>query len=555
MSTPKIDNSIVGNRSDINLSCNWTGSSDFGRIVPFSINELIPTDKVKTCRPKIEIQLLSLASPTFGKMDMYLHYFFVPHRLCFDAFDDFISNKGGFKNVPPPFVYRKDLTRWYNSLSLQSRRSLYKHWSSLGLPPFWTGTVPNDDRPFNYEISMLPFRAYQQIWWDFFRDPELLPDESKENFIFTTGGRTNPTEETFEQRTFVPRNRQITNNWIANLFVSPGGIQGGYDTGLVSVQNKIQTAQDGIVDQDGENTLSNAASKLRTLEALARLSERLSLSGKREIEQFYAHYGLKPNFQKMKMCEYVGGAKETFDIQTITSSANTVSSLDNTSIGSPLGAKSGEGYLNFANLDIDYEANEHGYLIGVLSIVPHVHFVQGLNKMWLRNYREDFFQKSLELTGQVAVSKGEIAMDSANKPYTIAEDVDIFAFDQPYYEYKRGQDILAGDMMFYHNDNSLDDQGNVKSDLRYLHSMEMYADYPVSRTYTADNMQVNAAPFNKVFYYEGGNINTNSDDHFHICIDKDIVINRPMEAYAIPTLETTKDPHESTTSLSEDVIL
>ena len=72
---PMLDNSVNGVRSKQNLSCNWTGSADFGRLIPIHWEELLQGDHVITCKPRIEMQLLPLASPTFGKIDLYCHYF------------------------------------------------------------------------------------------------------------------------------------------------------------------------------------------------------------------------------------------------------------------------------------------------------------------------------------------------------------------------------------------------------------------------------------------------------------------------------------------------
>lgn len=557
MANPKIDNSIVGNRSNISLDCNWTGSADFGRIVPFHVEELVGTDRVTHCVPKVELQMLSLASPTFGKIDAYIHYFFVPHRLCFPAFDDVMSQKGTRKGEPFPYVTRRDLTRFYQNLPVADQRGVFKHWTSLGLPPFFESGAPDEDAPENYKISLLKFRAYNQIWWDFFRDPEVLPDENKDNFIFTDSGRFEPNAYLPSVRQLQPWNRTLTSNWIANLFASPGGSPSDFYTGLIDDgTGNIDTSPTGHQPLSGDE-VSDASRRLRTIEALTRLSERLSLSGKREIEQLFARYGIKPDFQKLQMCEYVGGCKETININTITSSANTLTGEEAAAItnGSPLGAKSGEGYANFANININYEAKEPGYLIGVISIMPHVHFVQGIDKSWLRNDINDFFQKHLEYVGQVAVAKSEVAVSDGLRSLRDGQDVETFAFSQPFYEYKQGRDILAGDFMKYHNVEDYDTMGDLLPDLAYMQSMEMYADYPEDRIFNADNLQINASPYNKVFFYQGGNISENVDDHFLLCIDKEVTINRPMEGYAIPTLETTQEPHRATTELPHDTVL
>ena len=305
---PIVDNAVLGKRSIQNLSCNWTGTTDFGRIVPFQWTELLGSDKVVTCHPKIELTMLPLASPTFGKMDLYVHYFFVPTRLLFDAkaHRNFMTGEGVFKNVSAPFVTAKDLFNAYNGAIDGVRRAYFKHWTSMGLPPFFTNSnfSANDTDP----ISALPFRAYNQIWWDYYRDPEVLRDDNFEQVLQTTYGRLDVMDV---RNYFIPRYRNIKDCWIANLFASNGSAP---LNPAVSVGLKKNSGNDNI----STSTSLSASVTLRQVEALTRLAERMSLSGKREIDLLFTRYGIKPEWDKLQMCQYVGGGKSTVMVQDIT---------------------------------------------------------------------------------------------------------------------------------------------------------------------------------------------------------------------------------------------
>lgn len=570
---PIIDNSLTAPKSKHNLSCNWTGSADFGRLVPIQVTEMIPNEEISV-RPKIEMQMLPLASPTFGKLDVYCHYFFVPTRLCWEYADDFLSQSGAGKNEVPPFVRLGDFISTYGAYE-SLNRGLYKHWTSLGLPPFFVNDnyYNESDSPeaLGKKISALPFRAYTRVWWDFYRDPEVLRDDVESTYIKTDSGRV------LDSQQLLPRQRSLKDCWIANLFA-----QSGLENSLMGVNIAGASLNRGLSTPNGlSNVLGNAEGavffqsnnsytdknsvigqisepELRKMEALTRLAERMSLAGKRQIEALFARYGVKPTFQKLSMAQYVGGGKATVLVSDITSSADTVVSPESPSgyaKGSPLGAKAGAGYAALQNLRIKYTATEHGYLIGILSVMPHIHFVQGLGKEWFRNTFEDFFQKSLERTGQVAVPKLEVGMSHSGLQYDVSEDDQTFAFDQPYYERKRGRDILAGDMMFYHMVDSPQGGDENPQQIQYLQSMAMYVDYHSSRVFNADNLQVDRYDFNKIFYYLGGSMFTDSDDHFHLSIDKDVTLISPMDGYAIPTLETTQDPHKASANVGKDTVL
>lgn len=558
---PKIDNSITGVRSNQNLSCNWTGSADFGRLVPIHWEELLPTDKVITCRPRIEMQMLPLASPTFGKIDLYVHYFVVPLRQLQDNFYDIWSQSGVYRNSPFPWLSPKSFQRMYGSGAPYQQRALYKHWTSLGLNPFFalgsSQPVTDDSTP----ISLFPFRAYNKIWWDFYRDPELIRDISKSHYLKTSDVNDNA-DLSDSYRYMYPHVRSIKNNWISDLFSTYGISPNNYDPDYVFADNAfLQDLATGEAEKtisetnvplgntelgDEVRALQQQAQFNRVVESLTRLSERLSLSGKREIEALFARYGVKPKWSEMNLCRYVGGAKSTVLVSDITATADTYDG----SSGSPLGRKAGAGYCALNDLNIEVEVDEPSILMGIMSIMPHIHYVQGLSKKWQRKTLTDMFQKSLEHVGQVAVAKREVAMYYDEAPgYLSSEDGATFAFSDPYYEYKMGLDVLAGDFMKYHNV-----EGENET-LLYMQSMEQYIDFPLSRDFNADNLKVDGDAFNKIFFYLGGSVDEDVDDHFHICIDKEVVINRPMEGYAIPTLETTQNPHESKTRLSADKML
>lgn len=573
---PIIDNSLNSPKSKHNLSCNWTGSADFGRLVPIQVTEMIPNEEISV-RPKIEMQMLPLASPTFGKLDLYVHYFYVPTRLCWESATDFLDQTGAGKNDVPPFVRLGDFISTYGAYETLNR-GLYKHWTSLGLPPFFVNDdyYNESDSPeaLGKKISALPFRAYTRVWWDFYRDPEVLRDDVESTYIKTDSGRV------LDSQQLLPRQRSLKDCWIANLFAQSGlenSIMGvdiagsSFNPGLsasnssskflMNYNNQVYNgANASTVPPTGTNSVVGqfGEPELRKMEALTRLAERMSLAGKRQIEAMFARYGVKPTYEKLKMAQYVGGGKATVLVSDITSSADTVVSPDTTSgyaKGSPLGAKAGAGYAALQNLRIKYNATEHGYLIGILSVMPHIHFVQGLGKEWFRNSFEDFFQKSLERTGQVAVPKIEVGMSHSGLQYDVAEDDQTFAFDQPYYERKRGRDILAGDMMYYHMDSHPQGGDENPQQLQYLQSMAMYVDYHSSRVFNADNLQVDRYDFNKIFYYLGGSMFTDSDDHFHLSIDKDVTLISPMDGYAIPTLETTAEPHKASANVGKDTVL
>lgn len=547
-----LDNSITGKRSIHKSHPNWLGSADFGRIVPFYWKELVGTDKVVSVKPRIEMQMLPFASPTFGQMDLYVHYFFVPHRLLMDNYYDFSTNTGTYRTDKAPYWNMLDFYNVYlrfKNLASEGQdpetysRPVFKHWTSMGLPPFFSVAAGWRDQP----ISLLPFRAYNRIWWDYYRDPELLRDESVEQYLYTKAGHQSEevTPSLHPFLCYAPLYRNIKDTWVSELFSENGSIS--------PIGEKLADLRAPDVTSFDKSSVN-----YRYVEAVTRMAERFSLSGKRQIDMLYSRYGIKPEWNKLQMCQYVGGGKASILVSDIVSQADTTDGNSTTEIGQPLGAKAGAGYCALSDINIEYTAAEPGILMGVLSVMPKVRYVQGIGRRWNRVERDDFFTRELEHVGQVAVAKQEIACAYGNMnghtrtpTDSTASALDTFAFTQPYYDYKYDEDILAGDFMYYHGAPAEFGSPDGR-DILYMQSMDMFIDYPLDRRYDPESIQVNPLDFNKVFYYLGGSWWSNADDHFHINVVSDCVLNRPMDGYAVPTLETTEDPHAAKAPIAGD---
>lgn len=581
----EIDNAAIPARSNQNLSCNWTGSADFGRLVPIHWEELLPTDKVIRFQPRIEMQMLNFASPTFTKIDLYVHAFVVPLRQIQKTFYELWSRVGVNKDSNLQYLTPKWFADRYTSdfsgQYAEWRNAFFKHWTSLGLNSFFASntqsfTISDASTP----IWLAPFFAYNKIWWDFYRDPELLRDESESIYLFDgdvngsvpgTIGNFN-----FATRFLAPHIRSIKNCWLADLFASSGqdfatleqAFSRSYpfssassfdyntldveDTAIVPVSQETITPYVVALDGSGSsstNPLPDASAQLRLMEALTRLSERLSLSGKRQIEALFARAGVKPKWSEMNLCRYVGGGKASVLVNDIISTADTGEN------GLPLGAKGGAGYCALDDVNIEISVDEPSIFMCIASVMPHIHFVQGLSKKFQRKTLTDMFQSSLQYVGNVGVAKREVGFHYTGATYDQSKDGEVFAYSDPYYEYKSGLDILAGDFMKYHDVNLQGDDAEQEKQIHYMQSMENYIDFPLSREFDYNNMLVDGDQFNKIFSYLGGSVWYAGDDHFHLCIDKEFIINRPMEGFAIPTIETTQDPHQKKIALSQDKML
>ena len=571
-------NSPLASRSTHDLGYQFIGSSDFGRITPFFCKELIPTDHF-SIRTSAFVRMLPLVVPTFGQADLQVHFAFVPSRMLCDGFNDILTGKGkyatsklpsftsaGFMGLAMGFSNTTDPLTGHSP-----RHDFYCQLTGFGLPnpQYFNSKCPN--------ISSMPFRAYQRFWWDFFRDPELVPDSEIDNYIKTSPGVDSIAQT--QQRYYQTRYRTFRSTWLSSLYKQSGADDtqteiaelqtrlrasvtelGGLlelttsDTGdqLWAVPSfgeltSIVLGKDGtVVGNDGEPTYvssyqSVSARGQRVAEACTRLRERCNAAQKRVIDQIEAIYGKISKWLILNRVQYLGGSSTPIQISDVTSTADTYG----TDTGASLGAQAGKGIAASRGDQIEYSADEHGYIIGVYSIMPRQNFCQGIPKEFVRNVPSDIFTKDYEHLGFMPVQNFEVYVPET-KAFASDYSVNgVFGYTEPYYEYKRSLDVLQGDM-----------RGFTMSD---INSGGIYASYNLYRLINAGLDSGSAIDFNQAFFsvgnlqfnriFEFGGNQSANQDHFFVNFDVKCTANRPMDGFAVPTLETQEQPHAKTTTI------
>ncbi len=571
-------NSPLASRSTHDLGYQFIGSSDFGRITPFFCKELIPTDHF-SIRTSAFVRMLPLVVPTFGQADLQVHFAFVPTRMLCDGFNDILTGKGKYASSTLPSItanFFKGLANTYSDnvdplTGHSPRHDFYCQLTGFGLPDpkYFTNACPN--------ISMLPFRAYQRFWWDFFRDPELIPDSDIDNYLITTPGAD--VLGGTRQKHYATRYRTFRSTWLSSLYKNSGTetIQGE----IGEMQLKLRTSleelslmlqlnaddtgdgmwkmpefsdlstlvllpqgyvQGNLADKSYYGAFHNAPARgQRVAEACTRLRERCNAAQKRVIDQIEAIYGKISQWLILNRVQYLGGSSTPIQISDVTSTADTFG----TDTGASLGAQAGKGIAASRGDKIEYTADEHGYIIGVYSIMPRQNFCQGIPKEFVRNVASDIFTKDFEHLGFMPVQNVEVYVPETK---AVAADYSVngvFGYTEPYYEYKRSTDILQGDMRSY-------TMGDINAG-------GIYASYNLYRLINAGLDSGSAIDFNQAFFsvgnlqfnriFEFGGNQSANQDHFFVNFDVKCTANRPMDGFAVPTLETQEQPHAKTTTI------
>ena len=147
--------SLQPRRSVFDLSYEKKFTCDMGQLIPVMCDEVIPGDYFKIGNQQV-IRFQPLVAPTLHEINSYVHYFFVPYRILWDEWEDFIT--GGVDGDDTPVI-----PTW--TPTPVTGNAVNSLWDYLGFP---TGVSPAGAYPLDF-----PRRAYNTVWNEYYRDETL----------------------------------------------------------------------------------------------------------------------------------------------------------------------------------------------------------------------------------------------------------------------------------------------------------------------------------------------------------------------------------------------
>lgn len=387
------------------LTCNQ------GPLIPCGIMEVLPGDKFFH-KTSMLIRTSPLLAPVMHPVHASVHHWFVPLRLLWTNWESFITGgENGEDATTPPTI----------TINTGSGLAIGSLGDYLGLP---TGV---DD----ITVSALPFRAYNLIYNEWYRDEQL---QSK--IAISKGDGTDSTTSTtllyrnWEKDRFTSARPDpqlgpevtmplgttapvVSNS--ADVLLSGGTVanQRWRTTGSGSARTYIETAAaDDTPIQFGaesglEADLSEASAatinELRFAFAVQRFMENRSRYGGRYVE-YLRGLGVNPSDARLQRPEYLGGGKQTIQFSEVLQTAPASIDEDETPVGNlaghGIGAMGSRKYRRFFE--------EHGFVISLLSVKPVTMYTQGIPKLWSRETKFDYWQPELQHIGQQEVLNKEI---------------------------------------------------------------------------------------------------------------------------------------------------
>lgn len=560
-------------RSRQNLSSTFHGTHDFGRLdVVYCNSDILPGDNIDL---KIDgfLRGAPMPAPTYGKIDIDVRVFFVPHRIATSrpsevgengfSWDNFIS--GVSANAHPYAILGDVLSQFHafrhNNASFRARREgasgrdCRTLLTQLGFPAQFVnyqGPEFDMDNLTERVTNMWKLHAYQRVWWDYYRDSQLIDESLIRQYIpLLHAGRCAGGE--FEQY-FSPRYACFRKDYFTTAKLNPQSgvnsaaiksIDSPFTRDFVGYDPENVRNANGVIDYDMASGSNIPIQWLRAANALQKYLERNNLAGTRLMERFLARFGVTPSSVALDMSEYLGGDRRTLSIGDVTANneefgasfdpnnAFNTASIDGASVGTIQGQLGGKSAGDCGSGNINFHAKEFGTLIAIQTIVPHVSYYQGVEHGETRgvlNDKFDYFTPEMENLGYQPLRTKELNI-SVSDNGSIAVPDNIFGYVPRYQDYRFKKDIVAGDLVLVETSQGMDSWhlgrdisfGRNGSEIPLLNP-EFTAITPSARV-----------QFDRIFSIPGTEVRPL--DHFNSVIHTECNITRPMSASSLPSLD------------------
>lgn len=456
-------------RNMFDLSHEVKMSGKFGNLYPVLLQECMPGDSMHDQMTAM-VRFAPMLAPIMHRVNVKTDAFFVPMRLVTDHWEDFITGgQDGTAEPVLPFVTPFGIDASLGQTEEMQKGSL---WDYMGLPVLeGADPIALSTEPF----SALPFRAYQKIWNDWFRDPnlddEIDLDLELQGDVSASVGLTafmTMQKRGWERDAFTgalpfaqrgpavlmplsgvgdvvwgdPYPGAVEMETTTGAGPATGDMQIGLTTAWLDSAGTGIRPKDGMakVEIDGTTTIND----LRTALAIQRWLENNARGGARYNEQILAHYGQTVPDYRLQRSEYLGGGRQVVQISQVLATAE--------GTGIPVGDMAGHGISVGKTNKFRYKCQEHGYVIMIMSVVPTPAYMQGVDKMWFRTNRYDFAFPEFANLGEQEVKSKEIFYSFDNDD--LALNNGLFGYNPRYWEYKYKQDRVSGDfrddLLFWH---------------------------------------------------------------------------------------------------------
>lgn len=463
-------------KSTFDLSHDKRLTTRMGRLTPCLVMECVPSDYFSGSSEML-VRLAPLLAPIYDQIEVYCHFYFVPNRLLWKEWEKFITGgRLGVGGGDPPSVapippYFDMETAMVDTGPAFQPSSLSDY---LGVPILPMG----GETPADYagiHLDAMPHVAYALIYMEYYRDRNFVPDDlygaavGEEDAFPVASGELVPNQWfslrrrsykhdyftsalPFTQRgteVLIPLDGSVTylqqsiikradTGTPLNNFDLLLGTQTApsFPPGTMGVSNDLGATEQLAARVENIDSISNISTTIndfRSAYALQVWLERNAIGGSRYTESTQAHFGVRPQDSRLQRPEYIGGGRIPVKISEVIASSYSLNGVDEQV---PLATMAGHGVTYGNTNQFRYFCTEHGFIMGILSIMNPPSYHQGMPKMFRRRSFLDYPWPTFAKLGEQQVDKAEIYGNFTNLTEDADGNLPLFGYQSRYADWK-----------------------------------------------------------------------------------------------------------------------
>lgn len=437
---------------------------DAGQLIPFYVDEVLPGDTFSIDN----VGLVRMSTPVFPVMDnCYLdyYYFFCPNRILWEHWKEFMGEV-----TDEPWVQQTEYTVPQLKIKGGTAENKFPMENSIldymGVPTKVIGETGELD------INALPIRAYVKIWNEWFRDQNVdnpainsnkdadvdYKDSGKDATIETilqeayTGGRPLPVNrfhDYFSSTLPSPQRsaESVTIPMLGNAKIiadysnatekgTSGAIYGSINKNgtiatLTAGKPSPEASATAYLKADLSDVTGATINQLRQAFQVQKYFEELARGGSRYREQIYSLFRTRISDKTVQIPEYLGGDRIMINMSQVVQTSGTTDV-------SPQGNVSAMSVTGFGKSAFTKSFEEHGFVIGVCCVRHDHTYQQGLERMFSRKNKLDYYFPVFANLGEQAVLKKELYAQGTET------DNEAFGYQECWADYRMKPNRICG---------------------------------------------------------------------------------------------------------------